>query len=92
MHRAVETICDDPQDKLFFYTFDHLKDAMQKFVGKEAAENLKENVDFRYVTVLMHPKTGEWHTAEEWGDKAFGDEGLYEVRWNGSSWKAVGAQ
>ena len=92
MHRAVQTICDDPQDEMLFYTLDLLKNAMQKFVGKETADNLQENVDFRYVTMLMHPETGETRTSEEWGEGPDGPSGLYEVRWNGSAWKAVGAQ
>lgn len=92
MHRAVETICDDPQDKLLFYTLDLLRDAMQKFVGKDVADGLQENVDYRYVTMLMHPETGETRTAEEWGEGPDGPSGLYEVRWDGSAWKAVGAQ
>ena len=92
MHRAVQTICDNPQDEMLFYTLDLLKNAMQRFVGKETADNLQENVDFRYVTMLMHPETGETRTAEEWGEGPDGPSGLYEVRWNGSAWKAVGAQ
>ena len=92
MHRAVETINDDPNERVLFVTLEHLKNATEMIMGKAAVDAMQENVTWRYVTVLMHPETGETRTAEEWGEGPDGPSGLYEVRWDGSAWKAVGAQ
>ena len=89
MKRAVEII---GEGGMLFGTYEDMVRVLGIIAPDMDASALKENVDWRYVSVFMHPETGEVRTVENWGE-AFDTENMFEVEWAGDGkWKAVGAQ
>ncbi|MBR5705770.1 MAG: hypothetical protein IKX21_07370 [Deltaproteobacteria bacterium] len=89
MKRAVETI---GEGSMLFGTYEDMVRVFGIIAPDIDVNALKENVDWRYVSVFMHPETGETRTVEDWGEE-FDAEKMFEVEWaENGKWKAVGAQ